>query len=113
MTLTDEASAQQRQSTPAAHTVDLTKTCGTGQTTVHALAGLNVTFELGRFTAVMGPSGSGKSTLLHCMAGLYRPTSGHTYVDDLDIGCLNDAGLTEMGATASVSSSSPSTSSRR
>ena len=63
---------------------------------MHALAGIDVTFERGRFTAVMGPSGSGKSTLMHCMAGLDRPTSGQTFVGDLDIGSLDDTGLTQM-----------------
>jgi putative ABC transport system ATP-binding protein len=76
--------------------VDLRKTYGTGQATVHALVGIDVTFERGRFTAVMGPSGSGKSTLMHCMAGLDRPTSGQTFVGDLDVGRLDDKGLTEM-----------------
>jgi putative ABC transport system ATP-binding protein len=82
--------------TAAAHSVDLRKTYGTGQAVVHALAGVSVTFEQGRFTAVMGPSGSGKSTLMHCMAGLDRPTSGHTYVGDQDIATLDDAGLTQL-----------------
>ena len=81
---------------PAAHAVELRKTYGTGQATVHALAGIDVTFERGRFTAVMGPSGSGKSTLMHCMAGLDRPTSGQSFVGDLDIGALDDDGLTQM-----------------
>jgi putative ABC transport system ATP-binding protein len=44
----------------------------------------------------MGPSGSGKSTLMHCMAGLDRPTSGHTYISDLDVGGLDDKQLTQM-----------------
>ena len=69
---------------------------GSGQAAVHALAGVNVTFERGRFTAVMGPSGSGKSTLMHCMAGLDRPTSGQTFVGGQDIGKLDDAGLTQL-----------------
>ncbi len=81
---------------PAAHAVELRKTYGTGQATVHALSGVTVAFERGRFTAVMGPSGSGKSTLMHCMAGLDRPTSGQTYVGNLDIGGLDDAGLTQL-----------------
>jgi putative ABC transport system ATP-binding protein len=63
---------------------------------VEALAGITVTFERGRFTAVMGPSGSGKSTLMHCMAGLDRPTSGQSFVGGLDIGGLDDAGLTQL-----------------
>jgi len=63
---------------------------------VHALAGITVTFERGRFTAVMGPSGSGKSTLMHCMAGLDRPTSGQVFVGGQDIGKLDDSGLTKL-----------------
>ncbi len=94
--LTEQETTAARASTPAAHAVELRKTYGTGQATVHALAGITVTFERGRFTAVMGPSGSGKSTLMHCMAGLDRPTSGQTYVGDLDIGNLDDKGLTQL-----------------
>ncbi len=37
---------------------------------------LDLSFEQGSFTALMGPSGSGKSTLLNMIAGLDRPTSG-------------------------------------
>jgi putative ABC transport system ATP-binding protein len=96
VTLTDQAPTAAGRTAPAAHAVDLEKTYGSGQATVHAVAGIDVTFERGRFTAVMGPSGSGKSTLMHCMAGLDRPTSGRTYIGDLDIGSLDDAGLTQM-----------------
>ncbi len=96
VTRTDEASTDQREATPAAHSVELRKTYGTGDATVHALAGVTVTFQRGQFTAVMGPSGSGKSTLMHCMAGLDVPTSGQTFVGDLDLGGLDDTGLTQM-----------------
>jgi putative ABC transport system ATP-binding protein len=96
VTLTDEATTDRREATPAAHSVDLRKTYGIGDATVHALAGVTVTFERGRFTAVMGPSGSGKSTLMHCMAGLDRPTAGQAFVGDLDLGTLDDTGLTQM-----------------
>jgi len=96
VTLTEPASTAARSATPAAHAVDLRKTYGTGQATVHALDGIDIVFERGRFTAVMGPSGSGKSTLMHCMAGLDRPTSGHTYVGDLEVGSLDDKELTQM-----------------
>lgn len=96
MTLADPVSAGQRADAPAAHAVDLRKTYGSGQATVHALAGITVTFDRGKFTAVMGPSGSGKSTLMHCMAGLDRPTSGQTYVGNFDIAGLDDSDLTQM-----------------
>ncbi len=91
-----ERIAGETQVIPAAHSVDLCKTFGAGNAAVRALDGVTVTFERGRFTAVMGPSGSGKSTLMHCMAGLDRPSSGHAFVGGVDIGGLDDAGLTRL-----------------
>jgi putative ABC transport system ATP-binding protein len=81
---------------PAARAIDLSKIYGKGDAEVRALDGINVEFESGQFTAVMGPSGSGKSTLMHCMAGLDTPTSGRTYVGEREIGHLDDDGLTLM-----------------
>jgi putative ABC transport system ATP-binding protein len=80
----------------AAQAVQLSKTYGTGQSAVRALDNVSVSFESGRFTAVMGPSGSGKSTLMHCLAGLDRPTSGTVQVGGQDIGKLDDGGLTRL-----------------
>src|SRR5450759_1474317 len=98
MVVTNQTSSetQAAPAPPAARAVDLVKTYGMGDAVVHALDGINVEFERGRFTAVMGPSGSGKSTLMHCMAGLDSPTSGHTFIGDEEIGLLDDAGLTQM-----------------
>src|SRR5580658_7490847 len=98
MTITDQASsgAPAAAGPPAARAVDLVKTYGKGDAAVHALAGVDVEFGHGQFTAVMGPSGSGKSTLMHCMAGLDNPTSGHAYVGDQEIGLLDDSDLTEL-----------------
>lgn len=39
----------------------------------------------GSRTGIIGAVGCGKSTLLHLLAGLYPPTKGHVYLDDLDI----------------------------
>jgi putative ABC transport system ATP-binding protein len=80
----------------AASSVGLTKTYGKGDAVVRALDNVDIAFESGRFSAVMGPSGSGKSTLMHCMAGLDTPTSGRTFVGGLEISRLDDAGLTQM-----------------
>ncbi len=96
MVVTSQAVTKDAPAASAAHAVALRKTYGTGQTAVPALAGITVAFDRGRFTAVMGPSGSGKSTLMHCLAGLDRPTSGHTFVGGLDIGTLDDPGLTRL-----------------
>ena len=65
-------------------TRDLKKQYGTGETAVHAPAGVNLSVENGEFVAVVGTSGSGKSTLLHMLGGLDRATSGKVYVDGID-----------------------------
>ncbi len=81
---------------PAARAVNLTKTYGKGDAAVRAVDDVNVEFERGRFTAVMGPSGSGKSTLMHCLAGLDAPSSGRAFVGGTELGHLDDAALTQM-----------------
>jgi putative ABC transport system ATP-binding protein len=96
MAITDASGPAATAPVVAAHTVDLVKTYGTGDATVHALDRVTVAFEQARFTAVMGPSGSGKSTLMHCMAGLDPPTSGQVFVGDAEIHELDDAGLTKL-----------------
>ena len=77
----------------------LVKTYGTGETAVHALAGVDVDFARGELTAIMGPSGSGKSTLMHCMAGLDTATAGTVVVDGEDVGKMNQRQLTRLRRT--------------
>jgi putative ABC transport system ATP-binding protein len=74
----------------------LTKVYGTGETSVVALDGVEVSFRRGQFTATMGPSGSGKSTLLHCLAGLEEPTSGQVVIAGTEITGLGDDQLTRL-----------------
>ena len=58
----------------------------------------NVSFELapGSFTALMGPSGCGKSTLLNLLGAIDTPTSGHIWLDTIDLASLSDASLTKL-----------------
>ncbi|WP_127553274.1 ABC transporter ATP-binding protein [Actinoplanes sp. OR16] len=74
--------------------VDLVKVYGSGDTAVHALDGVTVGFDRGRFTAIMGPSGSGKSTLMHCLAGLDTATSGQVLLGETDLTRQPDRVLT-------------------
>jgi putative ABC transport system ATP-binding protein len=69
---------------------------GEGNTTVHALRGVDLDVQAGRLTAVMGPSGSGKSTLMHILAGLDEPDDGHVWIGDTEVTGLDDAGLTAL-----------------
>ncbi len=82
--------------TAAAGAIDARKTYGIGDAAVHALDGVSLSFEAGRFTAIMGPSGSGKSTLLHCLAGLDSLTEGAVHIGDTYLASLNDKQLTEL-----------------
>ncbi|MBI9116024.1 ABC transporter ATP-binding protein [Sanguibacter suaedae] len=77
----------------------LEKTYGKGGTAVRALAGVDVDFARGEFTAIMGPSGSGKSTLMHCMAGLDTPTAGTVVVDGLTVSSMSQRQLTKLRRT--------------
>ncbi|MFI7697591.1 ABC transporter ATP-binding protein [Nonomuraea sp. NPDC049480] len=67
---------------------------GQGDAAVHALCGVDVAFQTGAFTAIMGPSGSGKSTLMHCLAGLDTATSGTVHIGDVELTGLTDRQLT-------------------
>ena len=80
----------------AAHTESVTKVYGAGDTLVTALDNVSVSFERGKFTAIMGPSGSGKSTLMHCVAGLDTINSGRIFIGDVDLSGLNDKQLTRL-----------------
>lgn len=80
----------------AAAAVDAVKTYGRGDAAVHALAGVSVEFERGRFTAIMGPSGSGKSTLMQTVAGLDTLTSGSVSIGGVELSSLSDKQLTRL-----------------
>ena len=80
----------------AAGAEQLTKVYGEGETRVVALDAVDVGFERGRFTAIMGPSGSGKSTLMHVCAGLDTATSGRVFIGDSDLSSLSDNALTRL-----------------
>ena len=94
MTSTGTGDSTTSTGTAAARMVGGSKIYGTGDTEVRALDGVDVAFERGRFTAIMGPSGSGKSTLMHCSAGLDDLTSGTVHIGDVELGDLSERDLT-------------------
>ncbi len=78
----------------AARASSATKIYGKGDTLVTALDNVDISFEAGKFSAIMGPSGSGKSTLMHCMAGLDNLSSGKVFIGDTDLTELSEKELT-------------------
>lgn len=53
----------------------------------------------GEIFVIMGLSGSGKSTLLRCLNRLYRPTTGHVYINGEDITEKSSKELLEIRRT--------------
>lgn len=52
---------------------------------IHALVDVTAAIEPGEVVVVIGPSGSGKSTFLRCLNRLEHATSGHIYIDGIDV----------------------------
>ncbi|MBP5975094.1 ABC transporter ATP-binding protein [Brasilonema sp. CT11] len=72
------------------------KVYGSGEAEVRALNGVDLTIEEGEYCSIMGPSGSGKSTAMNIIGCLDRPSSGHYYLDKLDVAQMKDTELAEI-----------------
>lgn len=57
---------------------------------------LSVSFDKGKFYAIVGESGAGKSTLLKCISLLCPIDAGLITINDIDISKLNDNELSEI-----------------
>lgn len=53
-----------------------------------ALNPLNLSFNPSERVAIIGPVGSGKSTLIKLLSGLYKPSQGKVFLDQLDMDLL-------------------------
>jgi putative ABC transport system ATP-binding protein len=74
----------------------LTKTFGTGASTVPAVSDISFRIAPGEFVAIMGESGAGKSTLLGILGAMNAPSSGRLVVDDIDIYRLHSEQLADF-----------------
>lgn len=62
---------------------DITKDYIAGDTIVHALKNINLSFRQNEFVSILGPSGCGKTTLLNIVGGLDHYTSGDLFIDNV------------------------------
>jgi putative ABC transport system ATP-binding protein len=74
----------------------LTKDYALGNTTVHALRGIDLVIEKGDFLSIVGPSGSGKTTLLNIIGCIDFATGGSVRVGDREITSLSDRQITDI-----------------
>ncbi len=59
-----------------------------GETTVHALRGIDLAVNKGEFISIAGPSGSGKTTLLNLIGCLDIVDQGKIEIDSIDISTM-------------------------
>lgn len=52
---------------------------------VHAVDGVSLSIPRGQTLGLVGESGSGKSTIGRCVVRLYKPTSGHIFLENDDL----------------------------
>ncbi len=64
---------------------NLYKEFKSGEESVKAVKNASLTVNDGELVVIIGPSGSGKSTLLRTINRLESVTSGHIYIDSLDV----------------------------
>lgn len=74
----------------------LSKTYRTGDTTVHALRGIDLSLEEGELIVLLGPSGSGKSTLLNILGGLDHPSCGTLHFKGAELTAFSEEQLTRF-----------------
>ncbi len=69
---------------------------GSRSSLTKAIDNLSFEVEKGEFVAIMGASGSGKTTLLNCISTIDRVTSGHIFVDGIDVTKLKGNNLNKF-----------------
>ena len=52
---------------------------------LEVLKNISTEIKKGEIISIIGPSGSGKSTFLRCINKLEEPSSGHIYIDGMDL----------------------------
>lgn len=72
---------------------DLKKSYSLGESEIPVIHGINLHIEKNEYVAIMGPSGSGKSTLMNILGCLDTASSGHYYLNNIDVNTLDDDAL--------------------
>tara|TARA_B100000900_G_C20596436_1_gene723621 strand:- start:1523 stop:2209 length:687 start_codon:yes stop_codon:yes gene_type:complete len=76
----------------------LWKIYASGDSTVQAVRGVDVSVKEGEMIAIMGPSGCGKTTLLNVLSGIDQPNSGEVLIAGQPMYSVSDDQRTQMRA---------------
>jgi len=87
-----------RASQLLARMIGVSKTYGTGETAVKALANATLEIRAGEVTLIEGPSGSGKTTLISVLGLLLKPTSGEVWLEGKNVARLGERELPGLRA---------------
>lgn len=75
-----------RRQTETAVAVDgLSKTYGSGESTMRAVDDVSFEIETGAVVGLLGPNGAGKTSLIKCALGLIVPSAGAIHVHGTDV----------------------------
>lgn len=72
---------------------NVSKIYNDSEVAVHAVNGINLSFDKGEFAAIVGPSGSGKTTFLNMLGGLDSLTEGSIVIDGVNVSELKGTKL--------------------
>ena len=81
---------------PVIETHAVTKIYQSGHLSVKAVDQISININRGEFVGLVGPSGSGKTTMLAMLAALLKPSEGKVFVDQLNLGEMNEAKRVEF-----------------
>ena len=71
---------------------------------VHAVDHLNLSFESGKITALVGPNGSGKTTLINTITGLLSIDGGEIIVGGVELKFVQPSQVAALGITRTFQS---------
>lgn len=75
---------------------ELKKNYSLGSSEIPVIHGINLNIKKNEYVAIMGPSGSGKSTLMNILGCLDTASSGHYFLNNVDVSTLDDDALSIM-----------------
>jgi len=67
-----------------------------------ALDGVSLQIKTGEVVGYVGPNGAGKTTTIKILTGLLKPSSGHAYVNSIDVTARSREALRTIGALIEV-----------